>query len=71
VGSSHRLPERGTHLSVARPRSGPITVWLNDEQLVKHTHKGEAVDPIPYGGFGVGWRWESMGWISNLEAKKL
>lgn len=54
-----------------RVQGNAITVWLNDEQLVKHTHKGEAVDPIPYGGFGVQWRYESMGWISNLEVKKL
>ena len=51
-------------------KGNTITVLLDDEKLVEHTHKGEVVEPIPYGGFGVGWRYESMGWISNLEVKK-
>lgn len=54
-----------------RVKGNTITVWLNDKKLVKHTHKGAVVDPIPYGGFGVGWRYESMGWISNLEVEHL
>jgi hypothetical protein len=54
-----------------RVKGNTITVWLNDEKLVEHTHTGAVVDPIRYGGFGVGWRYESMGWISNLEVQKL
>ena len=54
-----------------RVKGSKITVRLNDEELVEHTHKGKVVDPIPYGGFAVQWRYESMGWISNLEVKKL
>jgi hypothetical protein len=54
-----------------RVEGATITVWLNDEKLVETTHKGEVVEPIPYGGFGVGFRYESMGWFSNLEVKKL
>jgi len=53
-----------------RVKGNTITVWLNDERLVEYTHEGDVVDPIPFGGFGVGWRYESMGWISNLEVKK-
>jgi hypothetical protein len=53
-----------------RVKGNTITVWLGDERLVEHTHKGEVVEPIPYGGFGVGWRYESMGWISNLKVQK-
>ena len=54
-----------------RVKGSTITVWLNDEKLVEHTHKGEVVESIPYGGFGVQWRYESMGWISDLAVKKL
>jgi hypothetical protein len=54
-----------------RVAGNTITVWLNEEKLVEHTHQGEVVTPIAYGGFGIVWRYESMGWISNLEVKKL
>jgi hypothetical protein len=53
-----------------RVKGNMISVWLNDEQLAEVTHEGEVIDPIPYGGFGIGWRYESMGWISNLVVAK-
>ena len=37
-----------------RVKGNTIAVWLNDEKLIEHTHVGEVVEPIPYGGFGVG-----------------
>jgi hypothetical protein len=54
-----------------RVHGNTFTIWLNDEQLCKHTHAGEEVSPIPFGGIGVQWRWESMGWISNLHVTNL
>ena len=53
-----------------RVEGSTITVWLNDEKLVQHTHEGKVVKRIAYGGFGVQWRWEAMGWISDLEVEK-
>jgi hypothetical protein len=54
-----------------RVQGSKFTVWFNDEKLVEHTPKSAEIDPIPYGGFGVQWRYESMGWISNVAVKKL
>ena len=54
-----------------RVQGNTITVWLNDEQLVEHTHDGQGIDLSPFGGFGIQWKWEAMGWISNLEVQKL
>jgi hypothetical protein len=53
-----------------RVKGNTITAWLGDEKLVEFTHDGGAIEPIPYGGFGVQWRYESMGWIKNLEVEK-
>ncbi len=52
-----------------RGRGRTITAWLGDEQLFKFTHDGGDIEPIFYGGFGVQWKWEAMGEISNLEVK--
>jgi hypothetical protein len=54
-----------------RVQGSKFTVWFNDEKLVEHTHKGGEIDPIPYGGFGIQWRYESMGWISNVKVKNI
>jgi hypothetical protein len=70
-GTAEFFQDAGEGRLRLRVKGKTITVWLNGKQLVKHKHKGEVVDPIPYGGFGVGWRYESMGWISNLEVTKL
>jgi hypothetical protein len=53
-----------------RVHGNTIAVWLNDELLCSHIHKGEEVKPILYGGFGVQWRYESMGSISNVTVKR-
>ena len=49
-----------------------ISVWLNDEFLTEFNHEeGGQIPPIPYGGFGVTWQFESLGWISNFKVKHL
>jgi hypothetical protein len=52
-------------------RGQTITAWLDGEQLFEITHEGGKLEPIPYGGFGVSWKWEAMGEISNLKVKHL
>ena len=58
-----------------RLQGDTISIWKDVNIICRfsHTgnHKGKEIGPILYGGFGVGWRYESMGWISNLEVKKL
>ena len=54
-----------------RVRGQTITAWLDGEQLFEITHDGGELEPIPYGGFGVSWKWEAMGEISNLKVKHL
>jgi hypothetical protein len=47
-----------------------MSAWLDDEMLFEFTHDGGEFEPITYGGFGIEWRWESMGEISNLSVKR-
>lgn len=54
-----------------RVKGQTISAWLNKEKLFEFNHQGGELEPIPYGGFGVQWRWESMGEISNLKVKHL
>ncbi|MEM7013063.1 MAG: hypothetical protein AAF585_16440 [Verrucomicrobiota bacterium] len=44
---------------------------LNDELLFDHTHDSGEIEPILYGGFGVMWCYESMGWVENLSLRHL
>lgn len=48
-----------------------LQAWLNDELLFDHIHDSGEIEPILYGGFGVMWRYESMGWIENLSVRHL
>lgn len=55
-----------------RVAGATYTVWVNDEKLTEFTHKqGGKIEPIPYGGLGVRWRFESLGWISNFSVEHL
>jgi hypothetical protein len=60
-GSNH------CHLEVVKNR---IKISINDTQIVDLTDD-EAADasghgPLRYGGIGMSWKWESMGWIKNV-----
>ena len=53
-------------------KGNTFQAWLNDEPLFDFTHDGvrSEIEPITFGGFGVQWRYESMGWIENLKVEK-
>ncbi len=53
-----------------RVKGNRIKVWLGDELLTEITHSEGEIEPVLYGGFGVQWRYESMGQISNLEVER-
>ena len=55
---------------VLRVEGNVFQAWLNDESLFEFTHEGGETEPIAFGGFGVQWRYESMGWIENLSVEK-
>ena len=43
-----------------------------EKELGKFEHPEDAeIDPIEYGGIGVEWRFESLGWIGNFQHRKL
>jgi len=61
------LPDGANQLRL-RVKGSTISLYLNGELLGEHTDRE---NPIEYGGFGVKWRYESVGWIRNLKVAHL
>jgi len=66
--------KEGTNRIRVRVEGNKIAIWMNGEPL------GEALDddpekfggkPISFGGWGVQWRYESMGWFNNINVLEL
>ncbi|MEM7476932.1 MAG: hypothetical protein AAF483_18255 [Planctomycetota bacterium] len=72
IGGEMEGPFQEVNRLRVRVEDSTISIWMNDEQLGVFEHPEDAeIAPIEFGGFGVEWRFESLGWIGNIQHKKL
>ena len=69
-GDSLALAEATTpgHAKI-RVQGNRTWVWLNDDLVADFTDKSD--DPLLFGGVGIQWRYETMGWIANVNVTRL
>ena len=67
----------GPNTFVVEVRGDNMKFWANGSLVSDFTDArttsdaGFTSDPIPYGGVGVSWVWESLGWIDDVNVEAL